>query len=179
MRPHGNDIVYRRVVTTGKRRNRSLVTAIGLSIILSGISGCSGPTAVDSFLEEYDAEPGACVGATFNRIIEDAEFECWRVVGIDDIRGFTEDLAVAVNDGTAPNPDRSFCMDVGILAPDAIGGCTVEWGLDDRWFAVAVERDLYSTELEALETTGEFPNDTVSTVVIARATSTLSPEGIE
>lgn len=179
MRRCRSEVARQRDTVFGERRYLPLVGALGLSAVLVGLSGCSGQTALDSLLAEYNAEPGACVGPTFDAAIEDAEFECWRVVGVDDVEAFTEELVVAVNGGTTPDPDRSFCFFGLPVAPEAVVSCTVEFGSDDQWFAVEVERDLYSTEWESLEATGDFPADTVSTVVIARSTSTLSPEGVE
>jgi hypothetical protein len=169
----------------GNVTRRQLSSMSGQVLLLSsvaalGSAGCSEPTALDSFLARSDAEPSACVGWLFDRVIDEdeAESECWRVVGIDDLEAFAAELAVAVNDGAVPtDPDRSFCTNPGIVALEAVWGCQIEWGSNDQWFAVSVERDLYSTEWESLEATGEFPAETVSTIVVARSTVSLSPEG--
>jgi len=159
----------------GRGRISSSVAAIGFSALALALSACSGPTALDSFLAQYNAEPGPCVGTLFDRVIDDADFECWRVAGIDDLEAFTQDVATAVNGGTSPTPDRSFCLAPFLFTAEA--DCAIEWGSGDSWLAVDVVRDLYSAEWDSLEITGEFPAENISTIVVARSTVSLTPEG--
>ncbi len=147
--------------------------AVALAAIVFGLSGCSASTPLDRLLADRSAEPGPCLGPTFGRAINVAQFECWRVAGVDDIEAFTHEIAVAVNGGAAPDPDRSKCVS---WAPDTVVTCAIDLYANGSWFTVEVVRDLYSVERDALETTGDFPPGTPVTIVIARSTTSFPPE---
>jgi hypothetical protein len=178
MRSNGGEMNRDRRDACGRYRRASTAFAVfGFSALAFALSACSSPTALDSYLAKSDAEPAACVGSLFDGAIDVAEFECWRVGGINDLEGFTWDLVVAVNGGVPPTPDRSFCINPILAAPEAYTDCFIEWGSADQWFAVNVTRDIYSAEWDSLDSTGEFPAENVATIVIARSAESLSPGG--
>ncbi len=156
-----------------RARGRSFVRVVlVMSAVALGLSACAASTPLDHLLAENGAETGPCLGPVFGPAINVADFECWRVTGVDDIEAFTHEVAAAVNGGVAPDPDRSKCISWG---GDAYVSCAIDLYTDDSWFTVEVVRDLYSTERDALAATGHFPPGSPVTIVIARSTTSYPP----
>ncbi len=176
MRRSRGGIAHRQTRRARLRERASASVAVALAAVVFGLSACSASTPLDRLLADRGAEPGPCWGPTFGRVIDVAQFECWRVVGVDDIEVLTDAVAVAVNGGTAPDPDRSYCFTGLPAAPDAVVACSVEFGADETWFAVVLERDLYSAQWDALDAAGDFPPGTPVTIVVARSKVSLTPE---
>ena len=129
-----------RCVGSPRRARASSAVALGACLATLGLTGCSPSTPLERLLGDNDAERAACYGPTFHVDIDVAAFECWRVVGSDDLEAFANEIAVALNGGNPPKPDRSFCFTRLPAAPEAVVACTIEFGTGETWFAVEVER---------------------------------------